>query len=155
MVEKHSNTETQLQCSRANNSRVAWYWQHEAVYCGGWSGTSLPCSSFHFQAVGSLAQIDPLVGFSILEPDKLPRARFSLCNLCWEPLSRQMLLGKSSLSTDYSVEDPAGSLQYEIPWNVTWISAEISWVGITSILHVFICGFFWKLLRIGVPMWRI
>lgn len=39
-----------------------------------------------------------------------------------------MLLGNSSVSTDYSVEDLAGLLQYEIPWNVTWIPAEISWV---------------------------
>lgn len=41
------------------------------------------------------------------------------------------------MSTEYSVEDPAGSLQYEIPWNVTWISAEISWVGIIIIQHMF------------------
>lgn len=44
-----------------------------------------------------------------------------------------------------SVEDPAEPLQYEIPCNVTWIPAGISWAGITVIQHVFqhvfFCGF--------------
>lgn len=142
MVEKHSNIETQLQCTRANNFRAAQYWQLEAIYCGGWSGTSLPCRCFHIQAVGSLAQIDQFVGLvfwsqiNCLEPD-------SACEMS-AGMSRQMLLGKSSVSADYSVEDPAGSLQYEIPWNVTWISAEISWVGIIIIQRMFFFAHFFE-----------
>lgn len=41
----------------------------------------------------------------------------------------------------YSVEDPTEPLQYEIPCNVTWIPAGISWAGIAVIQHVFLCGF--------------
>lgn len=103
---------------------------------------SLPCSCFYFQAVGSFAQIDQLI--CVVSWGQINCLKqHSACEISVGNHS-QMLLGNSLVSTDYSVEELAGLLQNEIPWNVTWISAEISWAGIIIIQHMgfFLCFFF-------------
>lgn len=73
--------------------------------------------------MGSLSQTGLLFWSQITALGQIHPVKY-LWRTIGEPLSQQRLLGKSSVSTDHSVEDPVGLLQHEITWNFTWISAE-------------------------------